>query len=51
MMIDLSKQEIDEILFCLARVQEIAYSESEFRRSIMIKLRKSKEVNNISNTK
>lgn len=36
----LSKEEIEEIQFCLARVQDLAYSECEFRRSIMDKLQK-----------
>lgn len=35
---ELTKEEIDEILYCLGRVADIAYKESEFRTNLIYKL-------------
>lgn len=35
---ELTKEEIEEILFCLARVADIADKESEFRTNLIHKL-------------
>lgn len=35
---ELTKEEIDEILYCLGRVADMAYKESEFRTNLIHKL-------------
>lgn len=38
---ELSKEEIEEILFCLVRIEEIAAKRSEFRTDLIYKLQET----------